>query len=696
MTERCFQSYFRKITWVDAHLPSRTLEALQANHPGSPAETSSLTLWRKETSPYACPPAPRTLLPFNRFRMSNNTSQDPASTSSSSVDDAPVAKRATKKVAAKTATKIVAKKAVAKKVAVKKTAVKKVAAKKAAAKSVAEPANLKTELSSVQAPEAVTAPRTPRPSRAKKTAPEAAPIESEPPSAENPGRRFGRVPGGGPVTPREPAPARPPTPPESTPFPPVIAPPPNREGQPAPPPNRERPPQGGQPQNFQQRDPQNRNDSGPPNGGQGQQGESRSKRRRDKRKRRKGEQQEQQGGRRQPNPHTRQRNDGPPNHNDSEDRRPGLLTGPKIEANGLLELAPKGFGFLRIPGKNFEQARDDVFVTPEIIRKYNLRLGQWIHGVYQEGPRGPQLVEITLVNDLAPEEASKLPHFDELKAINPTRRISFETTPERFTTRVVDIMAPVGRGQRGLIVSPPRSGKTTLLLHMAEAIREKYDEAIHLMVVLVDERPEEVTEFRRALPGAEIYASSNDEQARNHTRIAEIAIERAKRLVEAGRDVFLIMDSITRLARAYNGNMNSRGRGTASGGLTIGALEVPRRLFAAARNTRGGGSLTIMATALIQTNSRADEAIYMEFKGTGNMELVLDRKIAENYIYPAVDIFKSGTRREELLLADHMLHKIHLIRRGLSGHRPAEAMERLLFFLKKFPNNPQMLLEIKG
>lgn len=362
----------------------------------------------------------------------------------------------------------------------------------------------------------------------------------------------------------------------------------------------------------------------------------------------------------------------------------------------MLELAPKGFGFLRIPGRNFEQVREDVFVTPETIRKFNLRLGQWIHGVYQSGPRGPQLVEVSAVNGMPPEEASKLPHFDELKAINPTRRISFETTPERFTTRVVDIMSPVGRGQRGLIVSPPRSGKTTLLLHMAEAIREKYDEAIHLMVLLVDERPEEVTEFRRALPGAEIYASSNDEQARNHCRIAELAIERAKRLVEAGKDVFLLMDSITRLARAYNNTMGNRGRGTGSGGITIGALEVPRRLFAAARNTRGGGSLTIMATALIQTNSRADEAIFMEFKGTGNMELVLDRKIAENYIYPAVDIFKSGTRREELLIPDHMLHKIHLIRRGLSGHRPVEAMERLLFFLKKFSNNPQMLLEIKG
>jgi transcription termination factor Rho len=423
--------------------------------------------------------------------------------------------------------------------------------------------------------------------------------------------------------------------------------------------------------------------------GDGHPRESRSKRRREKRKRR---------GDRQPHVsgHAPPHHGGHANGGEAPVERLQALAGPKIEADGMLELAPKGFGFLRVSSKNFEQARDDVFVTPEIIRKYHLRLGQWVRGFYQTGPRGPQLVEVVTVNDMPPEDASRLPHFDELKAVNPSKRISFETEPGRFTTRVVDIMAPVGRGQRGLIVSPPRSGKTTLLLHMAEAIREKYDEAIHLMVLLVDERPEEVTEFRRALPGAEIYASSNDEQARNHCRIAELAIERAKRLVEAGRDVFLLMDSITRLARAYNNTMQHRGRGTGSGGITIGALEVPRRLFAAARNTRGGGSLTIMATALIQTNSRADEAIFMEFKGTGNMELVLDRKIAENYIYPAVDIFKSGTRREELLIPDHMLHKIHLIRRGLSGHRPVEAMERLLFFLKKFPNNPQMLLEIKG
>ncbi len=572
------------------------------------------------------------------------------------------------------ATKVTAKKAAAKKTAAKKVAAKKTVANKATKKASADEAQVELSLNiSPPASKTIAEPTTAAPvktPRARKStaktveesAPDVAPVAADEP------RRFGRVPGGGPVAQREPVSDAPAPPPEPAP-------------QPQSPQQREAPPQ------PPQRDPQ-------PQQRDGQNPESRSKRRREKRKRRRdqGSDNRDQGNRQrhEQNSHSRQ------DQNFQEDRRPVHLQGPKIEADGMLELAPKGFGFLRVPGKNFEQARDDVFVTPELIRKNNLRLGQWIHGLYQEGPRGPQLVEITQINGMTTEEASKLPHFDELKAINPNKRISFETTPERFTTRVVDLMAPVGKGQRGLIVSPPRSGKTTLLLHMAEAIREKYEETMHLMIVLVDERPEEVTEFRRALPGAEIYASSNDEQARNHCRIAELAIERAKRLVEAGKDVFLLMDSITRLARAYNGNMNNRGRGTASGGLTIGSLEVPRRLFAAARNTRGGGSLTILATALIQTNSRADEAIYMEFKGTGNMELVLDRKIAENYIYPAVDIFKSGTRREELLLPEHMLHKIHLIRRGLSGHRPAEAMERLLYFLKKFPNNPQMLLEIKG
>ncbi len=578
--------------------------------------------------------------------------------------------------------KTAAKKTTAKKAAVKKTAAKKTAAKKTVARKTAKKAAAVVETPELPFTGNTAPEETPpaKPARAAKTPPQAeapAPLPSAPDTRNetpenrpNDGdeRKFGRVPGGGPIAQREQpeqAPAEPPA--RQSPPPPVGA--PQREYPP-----REYPPR----------------EAGAP------QSESRSKRRREKRKRRRVQLQGQpQGQQDTRNPRGAPENRDP-KANPPEERRPVVLQGPKIEIDGMLELAPKGFGFIRLPGKNFEQARDDVFVTPEIIRRNNLRAGQWIHGLHQAGPRGPQLVEISAVNGMPPEEASRLPHFDELKAINPAKRISFETTPERYTTRVIDIMAPVGRGQRGLIVSPPRSGKTTLLLHMAEAIREKYDETIHLMVVLVDERPEEVTEFRRALPGTEIYASSNDEQARNHCRIAELAIERAKRLVEAGKDVFLLMDSITRLARAYNGNMNSRNRGTGSGGITIGALEVPRRLFAAARNTRGGGSLTILATALIQTNSRADEAIFMEFKGTGNMELVLDRKIAENYIYPATDIFKSGTRREELLLPEHMLHKIHLIRRGLSGHRPAEAMERLLFFLKKFPNNPQMLLEIKG
>jgi transcription termination factor Rho len=585
-----------------------------------------------------------------------------------------------------------------------KKAAKKATAKKAAKKATARKSAKKVTETLIEAPLLIDIPASPPPvsketpapakkaakvvrarkTAAKKTTAEIPPAEPtaapavkpvpspatapEPPdqsSATEPPRRFGRVPGGGPVSQREGSES-----PASTEPAPVAQ-------------EREHPQQS-------------------PHGAQGNP-DSRSKRRREKRKRKREQnrmERQQQGGEpqeRQPRQDRHDRRDGQHRgERENEERQPIQLTGEKVAIDGMLELAPKGFGFLRVPQKNFEQARDDVFVTPEIIRKNHLRLGQWIHGFYQQGSRGPQLVEITTINGLPVEEASKLPHFDELKAVNPGKRISFETTPERFTTRVVDIMAPVGRGQRGLIVSPPRSGKTTLLLHMAEAIRTKYEENMHLMVLLVDERPEEVTEFRRALPGAEIYASSNDENARSHCRIAELAIERAKRLVEAGKDVFLLMDSITRLARAYNGNMNNRGRGTGSGGITIGALEVPRRLFAAARNTRGGGSLTILATALIQTNSRADEAIFMEFKGTGNMELVLDRKIAENYIYPAVDIFKSGTRREELLLPEHMLHKIHLIRRGLSGHRPVEAMERLLYFLKKFPNNPQMLLEIKG
>ncbi|MGJ8695076.1 MAG: transcription termination factor Rho [Verrucomicrobiaceae bacterium] len=385
---------------------------------------------------------------------------------------------------------------------------------------------------------------------------------------------------------------------------------------------------------------------------------------------------------------------------EQKERKPLEFTSEPFAVTGLFEMTPKGFGFIRRADQNFEQNTNDVFIPPDVARNCGLRSGVWIKGLARDSTRGPQLVEVTTVNDLPADTARKLPFFEELKAINPNKRIVFETEPDRYTTRVVDIMAPIGRGQRGLIVSPPRSGKTTLLLHMAQAVQERHEEHIHLMILLVDERPEEVTEFRRQLPEAEIYASSNDESPRNHCRLAELCIERAKRLVEAGQHVFIVMDSITRLARAYNNNMSggkeSRGRGYQSGGVVAGALEMPRRLFAAARNTREAGSLTIVATALIQTNSKADEAIFQEFKGTGNMELILDRKIAEHYVYPAVDIFKSGTRREELLLPDITLHKLYMIRRGLAGHKPIEAMERLLFFMKKFPSNAQMLLEIKG
>ncbi|MCW1886560.1 transcription termination factor Rho [Luteolibacter flavescens] len=631
--------------------------------------------------------------------MSEHTTQDTAGYEPASEVSPPAAAKPAKKAA---------KKAAAKKTAAKKTAAKKTAAKKSAKTAeadafqavlpldeapAAKPKAVKTakkaakkKVAAVEesfaiaepAPAAAPAPAAeekpaarkrsskaaPAPAPAAEAAPAPAEVSYSPAEASSSDSKpvtFGRVPGGGPV---------------------------HRE-------DRERQQQQqGHPQQQQPR----------PEGGGDRSDANRERRKRRRKRRRERERESRQGspqggeqgerppqGERQPAAEKQKKQHAEPVE------RPPAFSGPRVEVNGMLELAPKGFGFLRVPSKNFEQARDDVFVSPEMVRRHGLRPGVWIHGIAQEGSRGQQLVELTTINDVSPDEAKKFPSFEELKAVNPSKRISFETTPERYTTRVLDLMAPVGRGQRGLIVSPPRSGKTTLLLHIAEAVRELHDETLHLIVLLVDERPEEVTEFRRTLPGAEIYASSNDEGARSHCRIAEMCIERAKRLVEGGKHVFLLMDSITRLARAYNGNSGGgRGRGIGSGGVTVGALEVPRRLFAAARNTRDAGSLTILATALIQTNSRADEVIFQEFKGTGNMELVLDRKIAENYIYPAVDIFKSGTRREELLLPEHMLQKIHLIRRGLSGHRPVEAMERLIYFLKKFPNNPQMLLGIKG
>src|ERR1700716_2447236 len=258
----------------------------------------------------------------------------------------------------------------------------------------------------------------------------------------------------------------------------------------------------------------------------------------------------------------------------------------------------------------------------------------------------------------------------------------------------MDLMTPLGMGQRGLIVAPPRTGKTTLLHHIGDAVVKNHPE-MKLIILLVDERPEEVTDFRRSHPKAEIIASSNDSDIKSHTRIAQLAAERAKRLVEAGQHVFILLDSITRTARAFNNAMSGGGR-TMSGGIDARAMETPRKIFAAARNTEEAGSLTIVATALIETGSRMDELIFQEFKGTGNMEMVLDRQISDQRTYPSVDIFKSGTRREELLLPQKYLEKINTIRRSLAGHRPTEAIERLLSFLRKFPTNAQMLREIPG
>jgi transcription termination factor Rho len=364
------------------------------------------------------------------------------------------------------------------------------------------------------------------------------------------------------------------------------------------------------------------------------------------------------------------------------------------EGEGLIEISGKGFGFLRDPKRNFAQASNDIFVTPEIVKNFHLRDGQWLKGIVRRGPRGAQLHKLLEVNGDPADSVKNLPAFDELTVVSPEPRITLETTPDRFTTRILDLMCPIGRGQRALVVAPPRTGKTTFLLHIADAVKKNHPD-IHLMFLLVDERPEEVTDIRRNVPGAEVFASSNDLDVKSHTRIAQLAIERAKRLVEQKKHVFILLDSITRVGRAFNNAMTGGGR-TGSGGLDSRALETPRRLFAAARNTEEAGSLTIVGTTLVETNSRADEVIFQEFKGTGNMELVLDRRIAEQRVYPAIDIFMSGTRREELLIPEADLHKIHIIRRGLAGYKPLEAVERLLFFMKKFPTNAQMLAGIPG
>lgn len=363
-------------------------------------------------------------------------------------------------------------------------------------------------------------------------------------------------------------------------------------------------------------------------------------------------------------------------------------------SHGVLELHPKGYGFLRDLARHLVARPSDPYVPHPLIQKHSLKQGLLVGGTIEparKGMSGPRLATIDSIEGLEPA-AFKPRQWEELTAVDPTSCLKLETGPEPLTTRVMDLFTPIGKGQRGLIVAPPRSGKTVLLSHIAKAISTNHPD-MNLIVLLVDERPEEVTEFRRSVQG-DVIASSNDQDAVVHVRTAELVMERAKRLIEQGRDVFVLLDSLTRLARAYNKLTGSGGR-TMSGGVDSRAMDVPKRLFGAARAVEEGGTLTILGTALIETNSRMDDVIFQEFKGTGNMELVLDRRLAERRIYPAIDLSQSGTRKEERLLPAEELEQITLLRRSLMQMKPAESMESLIKQLGGTESNQEFLLKIQ-
>ncbi|MDQ3614544.1 MAG: transcription termination factor Rho [Chloroflexota bacterium] len=379
-------------------------------------------------------------------------------------------------------------------------------------------------------------------------------------------------------------------------------------------------------------------------------------------------------------------------------RRPDLVTkllqaqteraGHKF-GDGVLEIIEDGFGFLR--GTRFLPGPNDIYVSQSQIRRFGLRTGDRVSGQVRppkDNEKFFSLLRVEAVNGIDPETARRRPSFDTLTPIFPLERIELETQPNVLSTRLLDIVAPIGKGQRGLIVSPPKAGKTLLLKAIANGITANSPD-MHLMVCLIGERPEEVTDMRRSVDG-EVISSTFDEPVEDHTKVAEMALERAKRLVESGRDVTILMDSITRLARAYNLAVPPSGR-TLSGGIDPVALYPPKRFFGAARNIEGGGSLTIVATCLIDTGSRMDDVIYEEFKGTGNMELHLDRKLAERRIYPAIDIQRSSTRREELLLSDETLRQVWTMRRMVSMLGGSEGTELVLSRLSKTDKNADFL-----
>ena len=358
--------------------------------------------------------------------------------------------------------------------------------------------------------------------------------------------------------------------------------------------------------------------------------------------------------------------------------------------SGILEMNKKGFGFLRVDLKTLNQNPKDVHVNQDLVRKFNLQQGVLITGTTRPDNRGGEtLAKIdTICGKPAAEYPRSVCAFDRLTSINPDQKIRFETVPEKTTTRAVDLLCPVGKGQRGLIVAPPRTGKTVLLQDMANGVAKNHPD-MKLLVLLVDERPEEVTDMRRSINGS-VYASTSDYDYVSHIRLANLVIDICKRLVEVGDDVILFMDSITRLGRAFNQNTASSGK-TLSGGIDSNALAQPKKIFGSARCAEEGGSLTIIATALIDTGSRMDEYIFQEFKGTGNMELVLDRKMADRRIYPALDIMQSGTRKEELLMSEAELKKITDLRRQFSRVDPTSAMEMLLKIFSAHPTNQEII-----
>lgn len=366
------------------------------------------------------------------------------------------------------------------------------------------------------------------------------------------------------------------------------------------------------------------------------------------------------------------------------------------KANGILEVLPDGYGFIRCA--NYLPGENDIYVSPSQIRRFNLKTGDILKGsirIKTQGEKFSALLYVDSINGFPPSEGQRRYNFEDMTPIFPNERLRMERPGGTVAMRIMDLLSPIGKGQRGMIVSPPKAGKTTLLKQVALSVRKNNPE-VHMLILLIDERPEEVTDIKEAIEGAnvEVIYSTFDELPEHHKRVSEMVIERAKRLVEHGKDVMILLDSITRLARAYNLTVAPSGR-TLSGGLDPAALHMPKRFFGAARNMREGGSLTILATALVDTGSRMDDVVYEEFKGTGNMELVLDRKLSEKRMFPAIDIPKSGTRREDLLLSPEELEAVDHMRKALNGMRSDEAVENILNMFSRTRSNKELIQMVK-